>query len=211
VDDELTPIVQRIARRGKLGAVNKQATLDPFFDTSVVGGNYAPRRRTTANVSKRLMGVIKQFREAEAKLDGQVPEGWGEMMVDLDEEDPKGRGTGKRRKSESVQRTERETVEAGQVGAAGTEALGGIGDGAAEAGEEEGSKPSVKRTPSRGRKRKGTESSVSRSDVGTTESLDSVGVEEGSSRGRGVGRRGSGRGRGRGRKVAKTSSDLPPE
>ncbi|WVR07094.1 hypothetical protein IAU60_004133 [Kwoniella sp. DSM 27419] len=101
VDDELTPIVQRIARRGKLGALNKQSTLDPFFDMSVVSGNYAPRRRTTANVSKRLMSVIKAFREAEAGIRGvdTTDIGWGEMMADLDEEDPKGRGTGKRRKT----------------------------------------------------------------------------------------------------------------
>ncbi|RXK36908.1 hypothetical protein M231_05810 [Tremella mesenterica] len=72
VDDELTPIVQRIARRGKSGALNVQSTLDPFFDTSVISGNYAPRKRMTANVSKRLMGVIKQFKEAEARLSGEI-------------------------------------------------------------------------------------------------------------------------------------------
>ncbi|WWC89262.1 uncharacterized protein L201_004183 [Kwoniella dendrophila CBS 6074] len=101
VDDELTPIVQRIARRGKMGALNKQSTLLPFFDVQVVTGNYAPRRRTTANVSKRLMSVIKSFREAELKLKGEKSDGieWGEMMIDLDEEDPKGKGTGKRRKN----------------------------------------------------------------------------------------------------------------
>lgn len=101
VDDELTPIVQRIARRGKVGALNKQATLDPFFDLSAGQGNFAPRRRTTANVSKRLMAVIKDFREAEARVVGGVDPGWSEMMKDLDAEDPKGKGTGKRRKSES--------------------------------------------------------------------------------------------------------------
>ena len=90
VDDELTPIVQRIARRGKAGALNKQATLDPFFDVSVASGNYAPRRRTTANVSKRLMAVIKDFRDAEARLSGQQVEGWGEMLADIDADDPKG-------------------------------------------------------------------------------------------------------------------------
>ncbi|ORX36632.1 hypothetical protein BD324DRAFT_626630 [Kockovaella imperatae] len=90
VDDELTPIVQRIARRGKVGALNKQATLDPFFDLSVASGNYAPRRRTTANVSKRLMTVIKEYREAEARIKGQQPEGWGEMLADIDQEDPRG-------------------------------------------------------------------------------------------------------------------------
>lgn len=43
------------------------------------------------------MAVIKQYREAEARVRGFDPE-WQEMMVGLDEEDPKGRGTGKRRK-----------------------------------------------------------------------------------------------------------------
>lgn len=100
MDDELTPIVQRIARRGKGGSVNKQGTLDPYFDLSAGAlANYAPRKRTTANISKRLMAVIKQFREAEARIaggvDAEIPE-WSTMMQDLDEEDPKGRGTGKR-------------------------------------------------------------------------------------------------------------------
>lgn len=62
--------------------------------------NYAPRRRTTANVSKRLLSVIKAFREAEAKASGMV-EGveWGAMMQGLDETDPKGRGTTSRKRS----------------------------------------------------------------------------------------------------------------
>jgi len=102
VDDELTPIVQRIARRGKVGNLNKQATLDPFFDLSAGSGNYAPRRRTTANVSKRLLAVIKAYREAEARVVGGLEPDWELMMKDLDAEDPKGKGTGKRRKSESL-------------------------------------------------------------------------------------------------------------
>lgn len=99
VDDELTPIVQRIARRGKAGSLNKQSTLDPFFDLSAGAlANYAPRKRTTANVSKRLLSVIKQFREAEAKAAGLSAEDveWGTMMQGLDEADPKGR-TGRKR------------------------------------------------------------------------------------------------------------------
>lgn len=73
VDDELTPIVQRISLRGKHGALNKQGTLDPFFDLSAGAGQYyAPRRRegdgAGTNVSKRLMGVIKQFKEAESRI-----------------------------------------------------------------------------------------------------------------------------------------------
>lgn len=112
VDDELTPIVQRIARRGKVGSLNKQATLDPFFDTSAGQGNFAPRRRTTANVSKRLLAVIKDFREAETRLAGGPDPEWDTMMQDLDTEDPKGKGTGKRRKSQAP---ETPTGEEGEV------------------------------------------------------------------------------------------------
>lgn len=85
------------------GALRVQGTLDPFFDLSAGAGNYAPRRRTTANVSKRLMAVIKEYREAEARVAGKQPEdvSWDIMMGGLDPEDPKGRGTGKRRKSQS--------------------------------------------------------------------------------------------------------------
>jgi DNA excision repair protein ERCC-5 len=115
VDDELTPIVQRIARRGKVGQLNKQATLDPFFDLSAGSGNYAPRRRTTANVSKRLLAVIKAYREAEARVVGGFDPGWEEMMVDLDAEDPKGKGTGKRRsQSRAIEPTEGEGEEGGE-------------------------------------------------------------------------------------------------
>lgn len=97
VDDELTPIVQRIAKRGRSGALITQPTLLNFFDNSAAAGvSYAPRRRTTANMSKRLMSVIKQFREAEALVQGQQPQGWGEMLSGVDESDPKGRGSGMR-------------------------------------------------------------------------------------------------------------------
>lgn len=95
VDDELTPIVQRIALRGK-GGLAKQKTLLPFFDQTAGIGHYAPRRRQV-NVSKRLLNVIKEFREAEAKARGQEPEGWGEMMKAV-EPAP----TGKRKASGSV-------------------------------------------------------------------------------------------------------------
>lgn len=78
VDDELTPIVQRIAQRGK-GALSKQKTLLPFFDATAGVGHYAPRRRQV-NVSKRLLNVIKEFRDAEARARGQEPEELGEMM-----------------------------------------------------------------------------------------------------------------------------------
>ncbi|KAL1411532.1 DNA repair protein rad2 [Vanrija albida] len=110
VDDELTPIVQRIAKRGR-GGVAKQGTLLPFFDHGAgTGTSFAPRRRTTANVSKRLLSVIKEFREAEARTQGQQPEGWGEMLAGVDEEDPAGRGTGKRKSGEGKAAAKRKSV-----------------------------------------------------------------------------------------------------
>jgi hypothetical protein len=45
--------------------------------------------------------VIKDFREAEARVVGGPEPEWNEMMKDLDAEDPKGKGTGKRRQSQS--------------------------------------------------------------------------------------------------------------
>ena len=156
----MTPIVQRIARRGKIGQLNKQATLDPFFDLSAGSGNYAPRRRTTANVSKRLLAVIKAYREAEARVVGGFDPGWEEMMVDLDAEDPKGKGTGKRR---SVSRA----IEAGD------------GEGADEGAEKpKPRKPRKKKfesevttgdndsVPKKGRPRRSTASSVLISEIG---------------------------------------------
>jgi DNA excision repair protein ERCC-5 len=100
VDDELTPIVQRIAARGR-GAVPRQGTLLPFFDHSAAAGSFAPRRRTTANVSKRLLSVIKEFREAEARAAGEAPQGLGEMLAGVDEADPRGKGKGKGKEKEN--------------------------------------------------------------------------------------------------------------
>lgn len=159
VDDELTPIVQRIARRGKVGALNKQATLDPFFDLSAGQGNFAPRRRTTANVSKRLMAVIKDFREAEARVIGGPDPEWSEMMKTLDAEDPKGKGTGKRRKSQTAEAVEGEVEKPKKPrrqksGSAIT----------TPKGDEGGVEPVKKR----GRPRRNTASTASTSDLGTS-------------------------------------------
>lgn len=111
MDDELTPIVQRIAKRGR-GGVPKQGTLLPFFDHGAgAGTSFAPRRRTTANVSKRLLAVIKEFREAEARAQGQQPDGCGEMLAGVDEQDPAGRGVGKK-KSEGRAAAKRKAVDA---------------------------------------------------------------------------------------------------
>lgn len=65
VDDEVLPIVQRMARRsnGLFSDVNKQGTLDGFFDASGGGmGVFAPKVRS-GNQSKRLQAVVKRFRE----------------------------------------------------------------------------------------------------------------------------------------------------
>ena len=165
-----------------LGAFNKQATLDPFFDISIGQGNYAPRRRTAANVSKRLMGVIKQFREAEARVNGQKPEGWDVMMCGLDEEDPKGRGTGKRRKSGTVEKPEN--------------------------AEEDGETiPSKKRKASTTGRLKRAPSSASRSEIGSESVGSSTGPGEEFSHGeksRRTSSRGRVRGTGRGRALPRT-------
>jgi DNA excision repair protein ERCC-5 len=86
-DDELTPIVQRIARRGQLGSLTKQSRLDPFFDMSLGANAYIPRVRTK-HPSKRLQSVIKAFRAAEARARGEEPpRGFGEMLADLNEQE----------------------------------------------------------------------------------------------------------------------------
>jgi hypothetical protein len=66
--------------------MNKQTILDPFFDASLGKGMFAPRVRTKYP-SKRLQAVIKMFREAEARIRGEVvPEHFGEMLADLEDE-----------------------------------------------------------------------------------------------------------------------------
>lgn len=189
----MTPIVQRIARRGKVGALNKQGTLDPFFDMSVTAGNYAPRRRTTANVSKRLMAVIKQFREAEAGVSGDGSVEWGEMMQDLDETDPKGRGTGQKPSKPKAKGSKR-PANADENGDEGTP-------------DAEDNEPKKKRKT---RSRKGTVSSIAASEGSESQATEvteggdvdaedeDLAVDAPPRRG-GKKSRGRGRGRGRGR------------
>lgn len=186
----MTPIVQRIARRGKVGALNKQGTLDPFFDMSVTAGNYAPRRRTTANVSKRLMAVIKQFREAEADVSGNGTVEWGEMMQDLDESDPKGRGTGQKATKSKATATKR--------------SASAVGDG------EDGTPDAEPKKKRKTRTRKGTVSSLAASEGSESQGTevteggdvvedDEVLAVEAPTRRGSKKPRGRGRGRGRGR------------
>lgn len=87
VDNELLPIVQRIARRGHgvLAGTNRQGTLDGFFDAS--GGQlqvFAPKVRNSYP-SKRLQAVVQKFRESVAKEEGGVPTKM--MFADDSEED----------------------------------------------------------------------------------------------------------------------------
>lgn len=162
VDDELTPIVQRISLRGKHGALNKQGTLDPFFDLSAGAGQYyAPRRRWdgggATNVSKRLMGVIKQFKEAEARINR------GEDVDAILAEEKENKAKGKRKADED-------------------------GDGDGEDEKEGGNKKKKKKTSARGRMRAGTASSVGdsvKSSEGTSRSTSTSGRGRGGSRGRG--------------------------
>lgn len=162
VDDELTPIVQRISLRGKHGALNKQGTLDPFFDLSAGAGQYyAPRRRRDGgggtNVSKRLMGVIKQFKEAEARISR------GEDVDAILAEEKENKAKGKRKADEDE-------------------------DGDGEDEKEGGNKKKKKKTSARGRMRAGTASSVGdsvKSSEGTSRSTSTSGRGRGGSRGRG--------------------------
>jgi DNA excision repair protein ERCC-5 len=73
VDDEVLPIVHRIARRsnGIFANTTQQGSLDSFFDMS--GGGtavFAPKVRQ-ANPSKRLQAVVQRFREIVAARAGE--------------------------------------------------------------------------------------------------------------------------------------------
>ncbi|WVQ72489.1 hypothetical protein IAR50_002044 [Cryptococcus sp. DSM 104548] len=174
VDDELTPIVQRIALRGKEGGLKKQATLDPFFDLSAGTGHYAPKRRG-ANVSKRLMGVIKQFKEAEAGVSEGVLQ---DVVDDIIAEEQEAH------KEEEKTRKEK-----------------GKGKGKRKAEDDEDFEGAVrgKKKVSRGRKRGATASSVGESVASGDGDSTSA---SGSTRGRSTSR---GRGRGRSRGKAKAN------
>jgi DNA excision repair protein ERCC-5 len=152
---------------------------------SVTAGNYAPRRRTVANVSKRLMSVIKQFREAEAKLRGERVDGWGEMMQGLDEEDPKGRGTGK---AKGKKRAATELKDDGE------DELRAVKEGTESNAAEVEMQPKKRKT----RERKGTVSSVATTEDGT-EAVELAEDQEAVSAAPSAKRKTSGRGRGRGR------------
>lgn len=158
VDDELTPIVQRISLRGKHGALNKQGTLDPFFDLSAGAGQYyAPRRREvgSTNVSKRLMGVIKQFKEAESRISRGE-----DVDAILAEEENKAKG---KRKADDGD---------------------GDGEGEGEDEKEGGGKKKKKKTSARGRRASSVGDSVESSE-GTSRSTSTSGRGRGGSRGRG--------------------------
>ena len=131
------------------------------------------------------MAVIKDFREAEARFTGKQPEGWGEMMVGLDEEDPKGRGTGKRRKSETVEKEE-----------------------ATDSGDHGTTEPAVKkRKASRKKRLSRAVSSASKSEIGIESVGSSADTPEGDEQlGHGRGSAPRGRARRRGRAPSRTQS-----
>uniref|UniRef100_A0A0W0EXN2 XPG-I domain-containing protein n=2 Tax=Moniliophthora roreri TaxID=221103 RepID=A0A0W0EXN2_MONRR len=62
VDDLLLPIIQRMNKRSKDSASNKQGSLNEFFDVSGGSGTLAPRKRQ-AYASKRLQQVVSDFRK----------------------------------------------------------------------------------------------------------------------------------------------------
>lgn len=182
VDDELTPIVQRVSLRGKHGALNKQGTLDPFFDLSAGAGHYAPRKRGM-NVSKRLMGVIKQFKEAEARISkGEDLDAGAILAEEDDEEKVKGRGEEKGKVKGKRKADEEEAGDDGK-------------ESGSNSNSNSNSNSKKKKTSAQRSKRAGTASSVG----------DSVASSEGrsrststSARGR-AGSRSRGRGRGKGK------------
>jgi DNA excision repair protein ERCC-5 len=111
--------------------MNKQTILDPFFDASLGKGMFAPRLRNNYP-SKRLQAVIKAFREAEARVRGDLPpSGFGDMLADLDDEplkeinpsdsnklngapeaSPKVAGTSKRKVSDEDEEGNQENIDA---------------------------------------------------------------------------------------------------
>ncbi|GJJ08585.1 hypothetical protein Clacol_002804 [Clathrus columnatus] len=64
VDQLLVPIIRKIGQRNQSNAVNKQGTLNNYFETSFGSGISAPRRRQ-AYSSKRLQQVVTDFRAAQ--------------------------------------------------------------------------------------------------------------------------------------------------
>lgn len=91
VDDLLLPIIQKMGKRGKVNntsktcnsssthyyrqeaALNKQGTLNGFFDMSVGTGAYAPRKRQPY-ASKRLQKVVSEFRKEQARSTDRTDE-----------------------------------------------------------------------------------------------------------------------------------------
>ncbi|GHJ87920.1 hypothetical protein NliqN6_4322 [Naganishia liquefaciens] len=195
VDDELTPIIQRLARRGQVGTASRQTILDPFFDSSLGQGQFAPRTRTK-HPSKRLQAVIKAYREAEARANGEaIPKGFGEMLADLNEPEPPLKSITELDGLESEAALNDETSES-------TRAKQGSKRKGITSNNEDGSVP-AKRAP---RKRKTVDSMNSDATSAVTAADDST--PNVSRRGSAVRRRGRGRGRGsqRGRSASRASS-----
>lgn len=161
VDDELTPIVQRIAQRGR-GAVPRQGTLLPFFDHSAAKGtSFAPRRSTTANASKRLLAAIKEFRDAEARAAGQDPTGFGEMLAGVEPVPAKKKSVSKRasgaKSADSSMADTEEGKTKGRAKRTRKRASNGDADAEAEDGGDEGEGSQKRRAPRRRASARSTE------------------------------------------------------
>lgn len=105
--------------------------------------------------------MIKAYREAEARVVGGFDPGWEEMMVDLDAEDPKGKGTGKRRSQSRAIEPSREDDD--QDG--GEEKAKPVRKPRKKKSESEIADDSEE-APKKGRPRRSTASSVSISEIG---------------------------------------------
>ena len=90
-DELLLPIIKKMGQRKTVGIhfliweqlilkhpqnsnIGRQGVLDKYFDTSIVGGVYAPRKRQ-AYASKRLQQVVSDFRKGVADEPAKSKEG----------------------------------------------------------------------------------------------------------------------------------------
>ncbi|KAF7424193.1 DNA repair protein rad2 [Pleurotus ostreatus] len=100
VDELLLPIIQKVGKRVQAAALNKQGTLNEYFDLSVGQGTYAPRKRT-AYASKRLQKVVADFRKSNSSRSATPMVEAGVLGSSEDEAGPKKKRT--KRVQESVQ------------------------------------------------------------------------------------------------------------
>ncbi|TFK21192.1 PIN domain-like protein [Coprinopsis marcescibilis] len=113
VDELLLPIIQKVNRRSREKAVNRQGNLNDFFEIGQGSGTVAPRQRQ-AYASKRLQQVVKEFRRkrvrsasAGGRESGGEGEGESEQVstkkrrkAPVKGKSLKGKGKGKKKQSE---------------------------------------------------------------------------------------------------------------